>query len=101
MHVLHRLNGFVLLCGYGILAFRVQRIGRMGGLAKLGCALVITQIGVGVVNVLFRLPIPVTALHSGLAAAIVLVTAMLVREALETRSTRAQINPEARMVEVR
>ena len=101
MHVLHRLNGFVLLCGYGILAFRVQGVGRMGGLAKLGCALVITQIGVGVVNVLFRLPIPVTALHSGLAAAIVLVTAMLVREALGARSARAQINPEARMVEVR
>jgi cytochrome c oxidase assembly protein subunit 15 len=73
----------------------------MAALANWGCALVLLQIGVGVANVLLMLPIPVTALHSGLAAAIVLVTAMLAREALEARSALVEFSPEARMVEAR
>ena len=101
IHVIHRLNAFVLLGAYAILAFRVRYRGRMGALANWGCALIVAQIGVGVANVLFLLPIPVTALHSGLAAAIVLVTAMLVREALEARSALVEFSPEARMVEAR
>jgi cytochrome c oxidase assembly protein subunit 15 len=100
IQVLHRLNGLFLLCGYGVLAFLTRRRGRAGTLAGLGCALVLAQIGVGAANVLLQLPIAITALHSGLAAAIVLVTAMLVREALGARGARVETNPEARMVEV-
>lgn len=100
IQVLHRLNGLFLLCGYGVLAFLTRRCGRAGTLAGLGCVLVLAQIGVGAANVLLQLPIAITALHSGLAAAIVLVTAMLVREALGARGARVEINPEARMVEV-
>jgi heme A synthase len=54
-----------------------------------------------VANVLLRLPIAVTALHSALAAAIVLVTAMLVREVMGARGAPVQISPKARMVEAR
>ena len=101
IHVLHRLNGFVLLAAYGILAAVLGLRGRAGRLAGVGCALVVAQIAVGVANVLLSLPIAVTALHSGLAAAIVLVSAMLVREALGARSALVGVSPEARMVEVR
>jgi len=101
IHVIHRLNAFMLFGAYAILAFRVRGQGRMAALANWGCALVLLQIGVGVANVLLMLPIPVTALHSGLAAAIVLVTAMLAREALEARSALVEFSPEARMIEAR
>ena len=42
----------------------------------------ILQIGIGALNVVTRLPVEVTALHSGFAAALVLLTSLLVREAL-------------------
>jgi heme A synthase len=84
---------------YAALVFFARGQRTMGFLAKLGCGLMLAQIAVGVANVLFRLPIALTALHSGLAAAMVLVTAMLVREALGARSAPVEVNPEPRMVE--
>ena len=101
MHVLHRLNAFVLLALYAALAFLARARGRVGLFAQWGLGLTLVQIGVGVANVLFLLPIPLTALHSALAAAIVLATAMLVREALGARSAPVEVNPEPQMVEVR
>ena len=55
---------------------------RLGPLAWSCLHLVILQIGIGALNVVTRLPVEVTALHSGFAAALVLLTSLLVREAL-------------------
>ena len=101
MHVLHRLNAFLLLFVYGGLAARMGPGSRLSKLARLGFALVVVQIAVGVANVLLLLPIAVTALHSGLAAAIVLVTAMLAREVMGARGGVVRISPKTRMVEAR
>ena len=101
IHVLHRLNAFLLLLVYGGLALLLGGGSRTARLARLGCGLVLVQIVAGVANVLLGLPIAVTALHSGLAAAIVLVTAMLVREVMGARGAPVQISPKARMVEAR
>ncbi len=101
MHVLHRLNAFLLLALYAATAYFARGRRRIGVLAQFGLVLTLAQIGAGVANVLFLLPIPVTALHSALAAAIVLATAMLVREALGARSAPVEVNPEPQMVEVR
>jgi heme A synthase len=42
--------------------------------------LVLAQIAVGAANVLLRVPVEITGLHSALAAAIVLLTALALRE---------------------
>jgi len=100
IQVLHRANGFFLVSVYAWGMFLTRGHERLGRWASLGFGLVLAQIGVGAANVLLQLPIAVTALHSGLAAAIVLATAMLIREALGARGAPVKIEPEARMVEI-
>lgn len=80
VHVLHRLNGFALFFAFALMAAATWRRGRCGTLGATGLALVTAQIGAGAANVLLGLPQVLTAVHTALAAAIVLVTALLVRE---------------------
>lgn len=86
MHVLHRLNGFVLLGALAGLAWLTRRAGRVGRLALIATGLVVVQIVVGVANVLLELPISLTGLHTGLAAAIILTTGLLVRDVIAARA---------------
>lgn len=101
IHVMHRLNGFLLLAAYAALAFVARRAPGTGRVAALGLALVTLQIGVGVANVLFRIPIALTGLHTGLAAAIVLTTAVLVRRVVLSRSLEATPAAPGRVAEAR
>jgi heme A synthase len=48
--------------------------------------LVLVQIALGAANVVLRLPIEVTALHSATAVAIVLLTGLIVREVVYGRT---------------
>ena len=89
IHLLHRLNGFVLLGSYLLLAVTTRGSGRVGVLAVCGLALVAAQIVVGVINVLLELPVFVTGLHSALAAAIIGLTAILCREVVLVRTPNA------------
>jgi heme A synthase len=100
--VLHRLNGFLLLVAVAALSWMTARDSRLGFFAFLGLRLVLLQIFVGVMNVLLRLPFAVTALHSAVAAAIVLTTALLVREVVRARGGRTAVrssSPGARVAE--
>jgi heme A synthase len=54
-------------------------------------ALVLAQIAVGAANVLLRVPVEITGLHSALAAAIVLATALAVRELHAATRERAAV----------
>jgi cytochrome c oxidase assembly protein subunit 15 len=102
LHVLHRLNGFLLLVAVAALSWMTARDSRLGFFAFLGLRLVLLQIFVGVMNVLLRLPFAITALHSAVAAAIVLTTALLVREVVRARGGRAAVrssSPGARVAE--
>ena len=99
IQIIHRINGVLLLVAYATLAYFLSGKGRLGSLSALGLALVLLQIGVGVANVLLRLPIWVTALHSGLAAAIVLVTAMCVRRVMRAGRVYGHGPAPSRMVE--
>ena len=77
----HRLGAYVftlLLLGC-VLASRGS--GPLGRMLLVALGLAIVQIGVGVANVLARLPIEVTALHSALAASLACLLALSVREA--------------------
>lgn len=101
MHVLHRLNGFVLLGALGALAWQARGGNRIGRLAALATALVVVQIVVGVANVLLGLPIPVTGLHTALAAGIVLSTGLLAREVISCWSLAPGAVSRARVAEAR
>jgi len=101
MHVLHRLNGFVLLGAVSAVAWLARGTGRTGRLAALAAVLLFVQIVVGVVNVLLMLPISLTGLHTALAAGIVLSTGMLVREVLAARTSAPEAVMTSRVAEAR
>jgi cytochrome c oxidase assembly protein subunit 15 len=91
LQVLHRLNACGIFLAFLGLVIAARRNLRVTRLAWSALHLVILQIGVGALNVLARLPVEVTALHSAAAAALVLVTALLAREALASpRAVRAR-----------
>ncbi len=83
VHLLHRLNGYALLLALFATAVLARRsrsaLRRLTGVAA---ALCLSQVAVGVANVLLALPVEVTGLHTALAAALVLTLSVAVREAL-------------------
>lgn len=80
LHLFHRLTGYSL--GGALLASAFLARSHPGTRRWLGIAAVfgIAQIGVGIANVLLRLPVEVTALHSALAAGLVCTVGVGVRE---------------------
>jgi cytochrome c oxidase assembly protein subunit 15 len=72
LHVHHRANGYLLALLIAWMAFAARRAPTLAPRAQLALALVFVQMGVGIANVLLRLPVEVTALHSLFAAALVL-----------------------------
>ncbi len=100
LHVLHRLNGFLLLTSICTMAWITRRADRMAGLSQIAACLVCLQIVIGVANVLLHLPFELRGLHTGIGATIVLTVGLLVREiALAPREERAVAG--RRLVEAR
>jgi cytochrome c oxidase assembly protein subunit 15 len=87
LQVLHRLNAYAVTVAFALFAWRARGNARLGPLALAGFGLVLAQVAVGVANVLLLLPIEITALHSALASAIALLTALAVREVLASRAS--------------
>jgi cytochrome c oxidase assembly protein subunit 15 len=85
LHVVHRLNAYALCAAFGALALAARGSARIGRIALLAFGVVLLQAAVGVANVLLRLPIEVTALHSALATALAIATVLVVRELLAAR----------------
>jgi len=71
LHVLHRTVAYTLLGAILASAFLSRRHPALSRWLGLASALAVCQVGVGVANVLLRLPVEITALHSALAAALV------------------------------
>ena len=86
LHVLHRFCAYALCASYLLLTWATRRAGFTGQLVRSGMRLVLLQLAFGVANVLLRLPIELTALHSALAVALVLVTGLVVREVVYVRA---------------
>ncbi|HBZ71038.1 MAG TPA: hypothetical protein DEP35_15420, partial [Deltaproteobacteria bacterium] len=72
LHLLHRTNGYLLLATLLLCAFLARREPRLARLTALAALLGLVQVGLGIANVLLRLPVEVTALHSAGAAGLVL-----------------------------
>ena len=71
LHVLHRTVAYTLLAALLTTALLARRHPVLGRWLALASVLALAQVAVGVANVLLRLPVEITALHSALAAALV------------------------------
>ena len=80
-HLLHRLGAYSLVTAIALCAWLGRGEPRLGGLLRTALAVAVAQVAVGVANVLLRLPVEVTGLHSALAAGLVLCVALCVAEA--------------------
>ena len=75
LQLLHRLTAYALLAALGFAALATRRRRGLASLTALALALGSLQLAVGVANVLLRIPVELTGLHSALAAALVLTLA--------------------------
>jgi cytochrome c oxidase assembly protein subunit 15 len=80
LHLLHRIFAYALLTALGVCAWHARGTPRLGALTGAALALGVVQVGIGVANVLLRIPTELTGLHSGLAAVLVLTVAAAMRE---------------------
>jgi cytochrome c oxidase assembly protein subunit 15 len=81
LHLLHRANGYALVLCLAAAALAGRRAPVLRRVTRLALLLGLAQIAVGVANVLLELRVEVTALHSALAAGLVLTLTWAVREA--------------------
>jgi cytochrome c oxidase assembly protein subunit 15 len=88
LHLLHRLGAYALVATLVVLAFVTRAATTLAPLALAGAGVGLLQTGVGIANVLLRIPVELTGLHSALAAALVLLSAAFARESL--RAARAR-----------
>jgi cytochrome c oxidase assembly protein subunit 15 len=86
LHLAHRWNAYLLLAALAAAAFAARSAPRAGRLAALALALGLAQVAVGVANVLLAIPVEVTALHSALAALLVLTLTAALRAAFRKGS---------------
>lgn len=82
LHLLHRLNAYALALLFLATALTCRRQLRLRALTAAISSLLFLQLGVGAANVLWGLPVEVTALHSALACALVLGVGAALREVL-------------------
>jgi len=98
LHLLHRMNGYLLVAALGIAAVACRHCPAMRTGTRIACALGLLQVLVGIANVRNAIPPEITGLHTGLATALVLVIAILMdtawREPPDVVSARrAVLNP--------
>ena len=100
LHVLHRLNAFLLLVTICSMMWWTRGSNRMASLSQIAAGLICLQIVIGVANVLLRLPFELRGLHTGVGALIVMAVGSLIREMLlaprEERATSARRLVEAK-----
>jgi len=89
LHVMHRLNAVALFGALASFAWLSRAHARVHRIAFLMLRLVLAQIGIGVLNVLVELSVEVTALHTAVAASLVLSLSLALRELVRSRALDA------------
>ena len=79
-HLLHRLGAYALAVAVLASVWLGRATPGLRGLLRTAGILVVAQVSVGVANVLLRLPVEITALHSALAALLVLTLGLALAE---------------------
>lgn len=85
LHLLHRVNGYLLGLLLVVSAWAARGAGALGRALALAVALGLAQIAVGILNVRLGLPVEITGLHSALAAGLVLSLAAAAAFAVPSR----------------
>ena len=85
LHLLHRGNGYLLLATLLGAAVALRGDPRVGRGVRLAAGLALAQVAVGVLNVRLGIPVELTALHSLLAASLVLTIGGSLRQAWASR----------------
>jgi len=75
------MNGYLLVAALASATFVCRRCPSMRAGTSLACALGLLQVLVGIANVRNAIPPEITGLHTGLATALVLTVAILMRTA--------------------
>jgi heme A synthase len=88
LHLLHRSNGYLLLAALAAAAWLSRRDAGLRAPARTALAIGAAQVGVGIANVVFGLPVEVTGLHSALATALAAMLTLALRE-IAVRARRA------------
>ncbi len=81
LQIIHRLVAYSLVATWLGVAVATREDPGLRSLTRLGAVLVLAQAALGVLNVLWALPVEITLLHTAGAAALVLVTTATVRAA--------------------
>ena len=89
LHLVHRWNALLLVAALVGAAHAARGGGRLAAACALAAGVGVLQVGVGIANVLYGLPVEVTGLHSALAAALVLLLACALRDAFSAPPARA------------
>lgn len=84
IHWMHRAGALVTLLYVGGLALAVLRCSGLAAQGALLLTVLLLQIGLGVANVVFSLPLPVAAAHNGVAA-LLLIAMVVLNFALSAR----------------
>lgn len=80
LHVLHRFVGYGVVLAIAAAAWRARSHPGSRRWLEVATVFALAQVGVGIANVLLRLPVEITALHSALAAGLVCSIGVSVRE---------------------
>ncbi len=84
LHLLHRMTAYALVLCLGAAAIGLRRHARLRGATALAFGLGILQAGVGIASVSNGIPVELTGLHTGLAAALVLTVVFAANEVWST-----------------
>ncbi|MCB9759286.1 MAG: COX15/CtaA family protein [Alphaproteobacteria bacterium] len=80
LHIAHRLTAYALVVGFALSALTTWGQDSLGAKARIAFGLVLAQVALGVANVLFHLPVEVTAGHSAGAALLILTTGLMLHD---------------------
>jgi len=81
LHIFHRMNAYAMLGALFASAFVCRRVTSLQRLTALALLLGCGQVVVGIANVLLAIPVEITALHTALAAGLVLTLSATLRSA--------------------
>lgn len=77
IHWIHRVGALITFLLLSILVFKMLRIPALAKLGLLIAFVLFVQIGLGISNVLFSLPLPIAVAHNGVAALLLLTLVIL------------------------
>ena len=87
IHYVHRLAAYGVLAYLGLLAFQLRRVQALKTAAHVSLACLLLQLLTGLSNVVFDWPLVAAVLHTGGAAALVVVVMWMLTGARPSRST--------------